>query len=153
MTNRDGLITALQCWAGEVENPSMTKEGCKKFGCLYADGSCEEPVMKDALEYIRQLESERNAMEEYIKKNKSVEAYDSVMNTVNHPSHYNTGSIEVIDAIESWGLNFSRGNAVKYIARAGHKGADKEIEDLEKSKWYVQREIDRLKGTDSHEQF
>lgn len=65
---------------------------------------------------------------------------------VDHPAHYNTGSIEVIDAIEDWGLNFSRGNAVKYIARAGHKNVSKELEDLEKAKWYIEREINRLKA-------
>lgn len=61
---------------------------------------------------------------------------------VNHPSHYNTGKIEVIDAIEDWKLNFSRGNAVKYIARAGHKGD--ELEDLKKAAWYINREVERL---------
>ena len=66
--------------------------------------------------------------------------------TVNHPSYYNTGSIEVIDAIEDWNLNFSRGCAVKYIARAGIKNPDKEIEDLEKARWYIDREISRLKA-------
>ena len=34
--------------------------------------------------------------------------------TVNHPSHYNQG-IEAIEIIESWDLNFSLGNAIKYI--------------------------------------
>lgn len=66
------------------------------------------------------------------------------MERVNHPSHYNMGSIEVIDAIEDWKLNFSRGNAVKYIARAGHKGD--EIEDLKKAAWYIDREIKRLEA-------
>lgn len=60
---------------------------------------------------------------------------------VSHPSHYNVGKIEVIDAIEEWGLNFSLGNAVKYIARADHKG--KPIEDLQKARWYIDREIAR----------
>lgn len=68
-------------------------------------------------------------------------------NNVNHPSHYRSDSgIEVIDAIEAWNLNFSRGNAVKYIARAGMKDVNKEIEDLEKAKWYIDREISRLKA-------
>lgn len=62
-------------------------------------------------------------------------------NAVNHPAHYNTGNIEVIDAIEDWGLGFSLGNAVKYIARADHKG--KPVEDLEKAVWYIRREIER----------
>ena len=66
---------------------------------------------------------------------------------VNHPNHYFADSgIEVIDAIEAWNLNFSRGNAIKYIARAGVKNPEKEIEDLEKAVWYINREIERLKG-------
>ena len=65
------------------------------------------------------------------------------MSNVDHPSHYNVGGIEVIDAIDAWGLGFSLGNAVKYIARAGHKDVNKYVEDLEKAKWYIQHEIDR----------
>ena len=61
---------------------------------------------------------------------------------VNHPSHYNQG-IEPIDIIESWDLNFSLGNAIKYILRSPYKG--KQIEDLEKARWYIDREIERLK--------
>lgn len=67
------------------------------------------------------------------------------MNAVEHPSHYNMGNIEVIDAIDDWQLNFSLGNAVKYIARAGHKDANKKIEDLEKAIWYIKHEIEILK--------
>lgn len=66
---------------------------------------------------------------------------------VNHPAHYNVGKIEVIDAIEDWGLNFSLGNAVKYIARADHKG--KPVEDLEKARWYIGREIERRKTNET----
>ena len=61
---------------------------------------------------------------------------------VNHPSHYVKG-IEPIDIIESWDLNFSLGNAIKYILRSPYKG--KQIEDLEKARWYIDREINRLK--------
>jgi hypothetical protein len=66
---------------------------------------------------------------------------------VEHPKHYNFGKIEVIDAIEDWGLGFSLGNAIKYIARAGKKSKEKEkeIEDLEKAVWYIQRYINNLK--------
>lgn len=65
---------------------------------------------------------------------------------VNHPSHYTDGSIEVIDFIEDKRLNYHRGNAVKYLCRAGKKDPDKEIEDLEKAAWYVNREIRRLEA-------
>lgn len=64
---------------------------------------------------------------------------------VDHPSHYNSGSIEVIDAIEDWELGFSLGNAVKYIARAGKKSAETYIQDLEKAVWYINRELQRAK--------
>ena len=65
------------------------------------------------------------------------------MENVNHPIHYVQG-IEPIDVIESWGLNFSLGNVIKYTLRAPYKG--KEIEDLEKAMWYLAREIERLKN-------
>ena len=63
---------------------------------------------------------------------------------VSHPAHYTVGKIEVIDFIEDKGLNFHRGNAVKYIARAGKKDPTKEIEDLKKARWYLDREINRM---------
>ena len=62
---------------------------------------------------------------------------------VNHPDHYQQG-IEPIEVIESWELNFSLGNAIKYILRSPYKG--KQIEDLEKARWYIDREINRLKN-------
>jgi len=61
---------------------------------------------------------------------------------VTHPSHYNSGKIEVIEAIEDWGLGFHRGNAIKYIARAGKKDPTKEVEDLRKAIWYIERDIE-----------
>jgi hypothetical protein len=61
---------------------------------------------------------------------------------VNHPSHYNKGKIEVIDAIEDWCLNFNLGNVIKYVARAEHKG--NKLEDLKKAQFYINREIERL---------
>ena len=65
---------------------------------------------------------------------------------VNHPAHYTDGKIEVISFIEDKHLNFHRGNAVKYISRAGKKDKSKTTEDLEKAVWYLQREINKLKG-------
>ena len=64
------------------------------------------------------------------------------MTAVDHPDHYrrDTGH-EAIDVIEAWGLGFCLGNAVKYIARAGLKGDA--VEDLEKARWYIDREIER----------
>lgn len=72
-------------------------------------------------------------------KNKKVHT-----SNVNHPSHYNSGKIEVIDYIEDQNLDFNLGNAVKYICRAGIKDKSKEIEDLEKAVWYTNRKIAQL---------
>ena len=58
---------------------------------------------------------------------------------VNHPPHYNQGNIEVIDAIEDWGLDFNAGNVVKYVARHQHKAEP--LEDLKKARWYLDRII------------
>ena len=68
---------------------------------------------------------------------------------INHPSHYNQGKYEVIDVIEDWNLGFNLGNAVKYIGRAGHK--DDIVQDLKKAKWYIEREIKRLKDLEDNE--
>ena len=61
---------------------------------------------------------------------------------VDHPSHYTShpSGVECITVVEH--MNFCRGNAVKYIWRAGEK--DDEIEDLKKARWYLDREIARL---------
>lgn len=63
---------------------------------------------------------------------------------VNHPNHYADGKIEVIDFIEDKSLGFNLGNSVKYISRAGKKDPEKTIQDLEKARWYLTREIERL---------
>ena len=73
---------------------------------------------------------------------------------VNRPSHYNDGKIEVIDYIEDKQLGFCLGNAVKYISRAGKKKSgsmsdrEKEINDLRKALWYVERRIKELEKTE-----
>lgn len=65
---------------------------------------------------------------------------------VNHPSHYTSGKIEVMDFIEDKKLNFARGNVIKYVSRAGKKDPNKELEDLKKAMWYLNREIERLRN-------
>lgn len=66
----------------------------------------------------------------------------------NEDDHYRAASgFEAIDVIESWNLNFNLGNAVKYICRAGIKDESKSLEDLEKARWYLEREIKRITKT------
>jgi hypothetical protein len=65
---------------------------------------------------------------------------------VNHPQHYGGAEnlYESIKVIDSWNLGFCLGNTVKYISRAGIKNPEKELEDLKKAAWYLQRKIDNL---------
>lgn len=65
---------------------------------------------------------------------------------VNHPKHYIDGRIEVIEYIEDKNLGFCLGNAIKYISRAGKKEKDKEIQDLRKAMWYIERRIYELEN-------
>lgn len=86
--------------------------------------------------------------------------------TVDHPEHYGGGDnpYEAIKVIEAWELVFCLGNTIKYICRAGKKRKfidtssfgggsaktsapllDAEIEDLEKARWYLDRQISALK--------
>ena len=61
---------------------------------------------------------------------------------VNHPSHYTShpSGIECIDVVEH--LPFLRGNAIKYLWRAGSKGDT--VQDLRKAVFYIEREIANL---------
>lgn len=74
------------------------------------------------------------------------QAYDIITSTendlVNHPTHYCDGGIETIDFIkakltENEFVGFCKGNAVKYISRAGKKNPDKLKEDLAKAVFYL----------------
>jgi hypothetical protein len=69
---------------------------------------------------------------------------------VKHPAHYKTGGVEVIDLTEQlWG---NRSNVVKYVARAGKKDPETEMEDLLKARQYLNREINRMNGVKSWDQ-
>ena len=62
---------------------------------------------------------------------------------VNHPSHYASGGIECIDAIEASMSpeefqGYLRGNIFKYCWRYREKGG---LQDLRKANWYLDRLI------------
>lgn len=65
---------------------------------------------------------------------------------VNHPSHYTTGNIEVIDFIEDQKLPYHLACVVKYLCRAPYKG--KYDQDMAKAGWYWNRWVEGIqKGT------
>lgn len=60
---------------------------------------------------------------------------------INHPPHYKRGGYECLDVIEALGLSYHLGNALKYLWRAGVKDPAKEMEDLRKARFFLDREI------------
>ena len=65
---------------------------------------------------------------------------------IDHPQHYGgeDNPYEVIKVVESLEMDFHLGNVFKYIARAGKKETDKELQDLKKAMWYLDRKIQLL---------
>ena len=61
------------------------------------------------------------------------------------PDYYKRGKAQVWDFIRDNDLNFHLGNAVKYIARAGHKDSKKE--DLIKAIHYLENELEHTINT------
>jgi hypothetical protein len=57
-----------------------------------------------------------------------------------NPQHYKN-KVTPIDIIEMYDLNFSLGNVIKYVLRAGKKEGESDLDDLNKALWYLQREI------------
>lgn len=154
-----GSCDCWDCWNEERKQDEqaqaigdMRKENADKMDAILRE---KEAEAKRNLKIVRQDElpscshpdtmlphppqSEENT-EPYVEENLwTGEVRDS--DPVNHPEHYTYGEIEVIDAIEDWGLSYHLGNAVKYIARCNHK--HNKTEDLEKAIWYLQRELNR----------
>lgn len=68
------------------------------------------------------------------------------------PSHYTKWKIEPITFIMRNGMEFWRGNIIKYATRAGSKTYDgldvieSEITDLEKVRRYAEMRINQLRG-------
>lgn len=143
MTNRDKFdkmsnseLAAILIWTGATDRCKFccyTRERC--FG-----KSCFDSIKK-WLNSPCANEPENPPADKHVDLQKVSE---KVCDNVNHPSHYTSGQIEVIDFIEDQHLGFHLGNAVKYISRAGRKDADKTVEDLRKAAWYLNRQIERL---------
>ena len=68
---------------------------------------------------------------------------------VNHPTHYNKGTMECLDVIKSClstaeFKGFLKGNVMKYMYRKGDKGDA--LEDLNKACWYAKKLMEQENG-------
>ena len=68
--------------------------------------------------------------------------WHEVPDPVNHPTHYKShpSGVEAIQITEH--ENFCIGSVFKYLLRRKYKG--KELQDLKKARWYLDKEIERL---------
>ena len=110
-----------------VNSPKINCSNLSCEECTFDNihGSCQELTRSQNIEIANKYLN---------KKNETIPT-----DNVNNPTHYNTGTIEVIEVIEDWKLNFNLGNAIKYIGRCEHKN-NKE-EDIKKAIWYLEREL------------
>ena len=110
------------------------------------------PEMWDRLKYEKRykalVEEEQLEMEndEWLKDDDRQEylEYPSVDDPVESPVHYNTGSVECIEAIKASMSDtefkgYLKGNAMKYLWRYDYKYKGKPVEDLKKAQWYLAR--------------
>jgi len=64
------------------------------------------------------------------------------------PTHYRTRPIQPIEIIDAYGLDFKRGNALKYLLRAGSKLGEEKTDDLHKAIWYLICELHGIELAD-----
>lgn len=107
----------------------------------------------DLAEAIRKVCDEQSERHKDLIKELTKEPIDMSHDTddVNHPSHYNQGDIECIDAMRSalpkdQFIGYLRGCAMKYLWRLGQKGDP--TKDAKKARWYLERLIEESENND-----
>ena len=107
-------------------HPAIEKTGLEPWATMAEEEAEEEQRLKDQHERLLQMQR----------------PYEAEEDVVNNPEHYNTGTIECIEAIEESMSSvaykgYLKGNAMKYLWRYDYKG--KQVEDLQKCQWYLGR--------------
>jgi hypothetical protein len=119
------------------------KKYLKKVEALYKKPTSrlikEVQEMKQALDVIESKPTKLFVQPQYKDAAMKILADNDL---VNHPPHYKSGGVETIDFIEAKDLNYRLGNVVKYISRAGKKVGSDPVQDLEKARFYLEREIE-----------
>lgn len=103
----------------------------------------EFKVIEGLLQYLDRL-----AIAEITLENNTRETKEVKLDNVNHPTHYNKGTMECLDVIkaclsDSEFKGFLKGNVMKYMYRKGDKGDA--LEDLNKACWYAKKLMEQEK--------
>lgn len=99
---------------------------------------------QDAIYQEREATKQKTGLEAWMRvaHDEDSELWEDEADVVNKPTHYNTGNIECIEAIEESMSSvafkgYLKGNCMKYLWRYDYKG--KQVEDLKKAGWYLNR--------------
>ena len=102
--------------------------------------------VKQALDVIEQKPTKLIVQPQYkdsaMKLLAELNVAEKKLDLVNNPPHYTDGGVDTLKFIEAKDLNYRLGNVVKYISRAGKKVDSDPIQDLEKARFYLEREIE-----------
>lgn len=126
-------------------NPHAVEDYLKLVGADKSQQSTKTAPVKQVINAVKVVEAqdEVRAVKAEVQE---VKANDPI-----NPNHYRQGKVECIDCIESATSSltgfegFCTGNAIKYLYRWKQKGGK---QDLEKSRWFLNRLIDRLEQKD-----
>ena len=134
--------------AGVIGEEEYPDEGCSdECYSEYEFGDVEDDVEDDEdgeEEYCFSKELDRILNGGFDLNNKSTR--NNKEDLVNNPSHYNSdpSGVKCIEITRHRNNNI--GNVIKYVWRNGLKDGNSDIQDLEKAAWYLNDEIQRLKG-------
>tara|TARA_R110000765_G_scaffold95845_1_gene180458 strand:- start:1574 stop:2038 length:465 start_codon:yes stop_codon:yes gene_type:complete len=136
-----------------IPQDMTTLANCSHPDCLpssvgleaWAEPAKEESKEEEAKEKDRQRV--KNLWSRWCVTNDDSTVVQATPDPVNNPSHYNTGGVEAIQAIEASMSTeafqgYLKGNCMKYIWRMSYKGKAKE--DTLKAQWYLNRLIETL---------
>lgn len=156
MENKDRIL-----WTRKMKEYLVERDGKYELVEAYhLDGGVEVPEGADVVYmdkisktfYFYKPEVIRSYLDLIWQRNPSLSnQYEEIEkvrqnSSVSNPKHYTShpSGIECIEITRHH--DFSIGNAIKYLWRAGLKDSDNEIQDLEKAAWYIQDKIKQLKG-------
>ena len=116
----------------------------KGLAYCYKVKHIEFKTIESLLQYLDRLAIAEIALVNNTRETKEVE-----LDNVNHPTHYNKGTMECLDVIkaclsDSEFKGFLKGNVMKYMYRKGDKGDA--LEDLNKACWYAKKLMEQKDG-------
>ena len=116
--------------------------------CYKLKGKHMEKEFNDIEELFQYLDKLTDTPDDAIVNN-TRETKEVRLDNVNHPAHYNKGTMECLDVIRACLSNsefkgFLKGNVMKYMYRKGDKGDA--LEDLNKACWYAKKLMEQEDG-------